>query len=515
MFFSSSKSMSNDRPLILVVDDAPANLNLLSDALEQAGYRIQAAPSGEVALRIVQRARPDLILLDIVMPGINGIETCRRLKQREATREIPVVFITAQDETKSLVEGFRAGGVDYITKPFVVDEALARVRTHVTLHRQAEELRRANEALRAEIEGRHRAETSLKAATDRLTELSRREAERWGLSNFIGRSAAFEALLEELRKLHQFGANTNVLITGESGSGKEWIARAAHYGGARASGPFVAMNCSAIPDELAESLLFGHVKGAFTGATSDRKGCFEQADGGSLFLDEIGDMPGSLQVKLLRVLETGIVTPVGGHEERRVDTRVIAATNAELLSAVAEGRFRNDLYFRLARFTIEVPSLRERREDIPLLAGHFIERLAAEMGMPKPSITPEAMEALIQHDYPGNIRELKNLIERALIETGGEAIQTEHLRFVSGLPAGKGSLTEASSATPPDRKSSDEDRILEWARTRGSINNTECRELLQVGMQRACYLLRKLHLAGKLERDHSGRWAVYRLAPPG
>jgi DNA-binding NtrC family response regulator len=221
------------------------------------------------------------------------------------------------------------------------------------------------------------------------------------------------------------------LINGESGTGKELVARAIHSGSPRARGPFVPVNCVAVPQELAESMFFGHLKGAFTGATMDRKGYFELAHDGTLFLDEIGDMPPLLQAKLLRVLEDGRVTPLGSTREKLVNVRVVAATNADLESRVASGHFRQDLYFRLAQFTVQLPPLRARREDVPLLAAHFLELFATEMGMKSPRMTATALAVLRAHPYPGNVRELKNVIERALIESGGEPIRPEHLKLGS------------------------------------------------------------------------------------
>ncbi|MBE7504516.1 MAG: sigma-54-dependent Fis family transcriptional regulator [Verrucomicrobiales bacterium] len=285
---------------VLVVDDLPDNGNLLRQTLEPQGYEVLLAPDGEAALRIAREAYPEVILLDVIMPGLDGFETCRQLKRIDTTRAIPVIFITARDETESMIEGFRAGGVDYITKPFQAEEVLVRVRTHLTLHRQAEELRCKNQELQAEIEKRQQAEASLKTADERLSLLTQQEAARWGLEGFVGRSNAVQRLVQDIRRLHQFGLNTSVVISGESGTGKELIARAIHYGHPRTRGAFVAVNCSAIPAELFESTLFGHRKGAFSGATSDHQGCFERADGGTLFLDEIGDLPLTLQAKLLR-----------------------------------------------------------------------------------------------------------------------------------------------------------------------------------------------------------------------
>lgn len=506
---------------VLVVDDMLANRNLLREALEPQGYEVLLAPDGEAALRIAQEARPDVILLDVIMPRLDGFEVCRRLKRDEATRSIPVIFITAKDEAESMMEGFQAGGVDYITKPFQAEEVLVRVRTHLTLHRQAEELRRKNQELQAEIERRQQAEAALKTADQRLSLISQQESARWGLAGFVGKSVAVQRLVQDIRRLHQFGLNTTVLISGESGTGKELIARAIHYGHPHARGPFVAMNCAAIPAELAESTLFGHVRGAFTGATSNHQGCFEQANGGTLFLDEIGDMPLAMQAKLLRVLESGHIVQVGGTQERLTEVRVVAATNAELQPDLAAGKFRQDLYFRLARFTIEVPPLRERREDIPLLADHLLGQLAGEMGMPKPRLTADALPLLERYDYPGNIRELKNLIERALIESGGGDVGPEHVHFVHEFRGVNLPPTSAPRQAPDPgicgtgshgaRRLSAEERILAYAAQHGGINNPECRDVLGVGMQRACYLLRKLHLAGRLQRDHSRRWAHYRL----
>jgi len=417
---------------ILLVDDVPSNLAVLTSALEPEGYELFAADSGASALNIAVKARPDLILLDIMMPGMDGLETCRRLKQVSVLSEIPVIFITARSEIENVVAGFRVGGVDYVVKPFQAEEILTRVATHLNLNRLTRELREKNRALEirtaeltAEIDRRHRVETALQQAGDQLAVFSGLEASRGDITGLIGGARPLQKVVEEIRRLHQF-PNTSVLITGESGTGKELVARAIHFGSTRARAPFVPMNCVAIPAELAESILFGHLKGSFTGATTNRKGCFELADGGTLFLDEIGDMPPALQVKLLRVLEDGIVTPVGASESRHVDVRVIAATNADLDARVAAGTFRPDLFFR---YTVSTPPLRDRIDDVPLLAAHFLKIFAADMGQPPSGISRPALAALQSYDFPGNIRELKNIIERALIESGGDMILPEHLRL--------------------------------------------------------------------------------------
>ncbi|MCI0536252.1 MAG: sigma-54 dependent transcriptional regulator [Verrucomicrobiales bacterium] len=520
---------------ILVVDDIVANRNLLREHLETQGYEVLLAPDGETALKAATRALPDLVLMDVMMPGWNGFETCRRLKQNEGTRGIPVIFITAADETLSMVEGFQAGGVDYITKPFQAEEVLIRVKTHLENARLTKivveknrELGAANERLRQEMAGRRKAEASLATADEQLSLISKIEAERWGVAGLVGRSPTLAKILDQVRKVQPL-PSTSVLITGESGTGKELIARAIHFGSPRATKPFLPVNCSAIPADLAESLFFGYVKGAFSGAVSDKKGYFDSAQGGTLFLDEIGDMPLALQAKLLRALETGRMLPLGAAQEKALDVRIVAATNADLQAEIAAGKFREDLYFRLARFVAEVPPLRDRREDIHLLAEHFLKVLSAEMGLGNPGINREALTRLGSYDYPGNVRELKNLIERALIESGGGTIEPEHLRFLREphLASTAQSDTWLNAELSPEGErcgnssgekqiarssnSGEEEAILNYVRQHGTINNTQCRELLAVGIHRAWYLLRKLQRRGSLVQDNSRRWALYRL----
>ncbi len=418
---------------VLLVDDVPANLTVLAATLENEGYEILAVPSGGTALKVAGKAQPRLILLDILMPGMDGLETCRRLKGEPTTKDIPVIFLTARGDTESIVAGFRAGGVDYIVKPFQTEEVASRVATHLQVSRLTRQLIENNQALEvrtaqltAEVEHRHQVETALQRADDKLAAFSDVEAARGSLAGLVGNSQPVRQLIDQIQRLHQF-QNTSVLVVGESGTGKELVARAIHFGSARAKAPFVPVNCVAIPAELAESILFGHVKGAFTGAAADRKGCFELANGGTLFLDEIGDMPALLQVKLLRVLEDGCVTPIGASSAVKVDIRIIAATNADLDARIADGSFRQDLYFRLARYTIATPPLRSRLEDVPLLASHFLRVFAAEMGLKEPALSSAAVEVLKAYDFPGNVREFKNIIERALIESGGGMILPEHL----------------------------------------------------------------------------------------
>lgn len=508
-------------PEILIIDDIAANRELLQQTLEPQGYEIIAVPSGTIGLHIAQQACPDLILLDIVMPeSIDGFETCRRFKTNPVTHHIPVIFITARDDEAAITEGFAAGAVDYITKPFRPKEVLLRVATHLKISQLTRSLQEQNAQLEAEMGRRQRAEHERNMAIDaqqrsdeQLQHLSRQEAEHWGIAGFIGHSPTITRILNDVRRL-QDNVTTSVLITGESGTGKELIARAIHFGGPRAKGPFIPVNCSAIPADLAESTFFGHVRGAFTGAHTSRQGCFELADKGTLFLDEIGDMPLALQAKILRVLEDGYITPIGGTQQRRVDVRVLAATNADLPGKIAAGEFRSDVYFRLARFTVEVPPLRARQEDIPMLAQHFLTTFATEMGKKQAHLSQTALQRLQAYDFPGNIRELKNIIERAMIASEGLLIQPEHLHF---LPRTITPRVPAASRTPlaleiPQRPPTEEDRILAYVRQNGSIGNAECQAFLQVDRHHAFYRLDKMLHEGHLVSQGMGRGRRYYLA---
>ena len=445
---------------VLLVDDQPANLDILCRVLETRGYEIFLAPGGHQALRIADRVGPDLILLDVVMPDMDGFAVCSRLKEDEKTRRIPVIFITGRDLKEDIVAGFAAGSVDYITKPFQEEEVLARVQTHLQIDNLTRELSAKNEELVQKNQALEEQIAQRKVLKGQLSVLSEREAERWGLEEFVGNSPTMQRIFTDIRRMQE-SATTSVLITGESGTGKELVARAIHFGSARRDGPFVPVNCAAMPSELAESMLFGHLKGAFTGADADRVGYFEMAHEGTLFLDEIGEMPLQLQAKLLRVLEDGEVWRLGAREGKKVDFRLVAATNKELPRRIQEDTFRQDLYFRLARFTVEAPPLRQRRDDIPLLARHFLQLFAGEMGRDAPELNPQVIERLQQYDFPGNVRELKNVVERALIESDGEAIQPYHLYF---LPDEMPDTAALDSAAMPSGLPLDLDQAAERAK---------------------------------------------------
>jgi DNA-binding NtrC family response regulator len=376
---------------VLIVDDELLNRDLLEQELLEAGYRTLSATNGVQAIEIAAQARPDLILLDAMMDGLDGFETCERLKGADATRAIPVIFLTALTDTEIKVRAFAVGAVDYVTKPFQTEELLARVSTHI--------------ALRREIDAHRRSKATIQYLVEEM-----RHA-------MVGDSPALKRVLEQIAQVAPTGST--VLIQGETGTGKELVARAIHDASVRRERPLVKLNCAALPRELVESELFGHEKGAFTGALQQRRGRFELADGGTLFLDEVGELPLDTQAKLLRVLQEREFERVGGTRSLSVDVRVIAATNRDLQSQVAAGRFRSDLFYRLNVFPIVVPPLRERRNDIPRLVQHFAARNARKLGRMLEGISPAFMDRATAYDWPGNIRELENVVERALIMSRG------------------------------------------------------------------------------------------------
>ncbi len=423
---------------ILLVDDQPANLDILRRVLEAQGYKVLLAPSGEVALRTASRVVPDLILLDVMMPGMDGYEACRRLKQEEATRAIPVIFVTAQDQTEALVSGFQAGGVDYITKPFREEEVLMRAQTHLRLNYLARELAEKNRELLHKNQQLEEEIALRRILRGQLSQAAEQEARRWGLEGFVGKSPAMQRISSEIQSLQE-EADAPVLIAGESGTGKELIARAIHFNSSRREGMFVPVDCAEIPQDMqsldrrtqALSLLFGHVRGAFSGADADREGCFQLAHGGTLFFDEIGRVPAPLQVTLLRALQQGEVCRLGEQKGRKVEVRLVAATQTDLKQQVEAGAFRQEFYAYLSRQVIAVPPLRQRPEDIPLLAEHFLRLFMKEMGRESPGLNAEAAEVLKGYSFPGNVRELKSAVERALLESGGRELRAEHVRFLA------------------------------------------------------------------------------------
>ncbi len=442
---------SDDLVSILVVDDTLTNIKLLLDLLGREGYRVLVARNGESGLEQARYARPTVILLDVMMPGMDGLETCRRLKADPTLKDVPIIFMTALGDLEDKVKGFSAGGADYIVKPFQNEEVLARVRTHVQLRQLQLDAVDANLRLEKRVAERTQ---ELKSALDEVERLKTRlEQENTYLQQeisehthhheIIGNSPALRAVLANVDMVAD--ASTSVLIHGETGTGKELIARALHERGRRRARPMVKLNCSAISAGLVESELFGHVKGAFTGASDRRVGRFELANGGTIFLDEVSELPLDTQTKLLRVLQEGEFEPVGSSKTVKVDVRVIAATNRDLQKDIAAGRFRADLFYRLNVFPINVPALRDRREDIPVLAQHFLERFARKFGKALERIDPESLRRLQEYSWPGNIRDLQNTIERAAILSSGDSLQVSWALEASSTGAGAVSAPPASN----------------------------------------------------------------------
>ena len=386
---------------MLIVDDEPLNVDLLEQELRAANYDTRACSSGREALDIAAREQPDLILLDVMMSGMDGYETCRRLKASDGVRDIPVIFLTALSDTFDKVRGFGAGAVDYVSKPFEPAELLARIGTHIALRREIDAHRKSRATVKYLIE---------EIRSDRA---------------IIGDSPAMRRLREQVEQVAP--TDSTVLLQGETGTGKELVARAIHDASPRRSRPLVKINCAALPRELVESELFGHERGAFTGATQQRRGRFELADGGSLLLDEIGELPLEVQAKLLRALQEREFERVGGSQTLRVDVRIIAATNRDLESQVRASVFRSDLYYRLNVFPIRVPPLRERREDIPALIERFAAVATRKVGRPLTAISPLFLERACAYEWPGNVRELENLVERALIVARDGVLEADHL----------------------------------------------------------------------------------------
>jgi len=450
---------------VLIVDDGPLNVDLLEQELGAAGYRTLSATSGEEALAAAAKSRPDLILLDVMMDGIDGYEVCKRLKASEATRAIPVVFLTALAETFEKVRAFGAGAVDYLTKPFETEELLARVGVHI--------------ALRREIEAHRKADATIHCLVEEIR--SDRDA-------IVGDSPALRRVLALAAQVAP--TDSTVLIQGETGTGKELVAQAIHDRSPRRERPLVRINCAALPRDLVESELFGHEKGAFTGAVQQRRGRFELADGGTLLLDEVGELPLEAQAKLLRVLQEHEFERVGGARSLRADVRVIAATNRDLQAQIAAGDFRSDLYYRLNVFPIAMPPLRERRDDIPRLVQHFAAKAARKLGKTLKGIAPAFIEQASAYDWPGNIRELENLIERAMIMSDGTRLDATEL-FSRASPSDKASPAAQADATLEEIERAHIRRVLE--RTRWAIEGERgAARLLRLNPRTLLGRLRKL-----------------------
>jgi len=389
---------------VLVADDEAIVRESLRDWLGDVGHQVLTAENGPQALEVIRKEKPAVLITDLVMPGMDGIELMK--KARELLPGIEVIIITAYGSIPTAINAIREGAYDYIEKPFCPERAEILIEKLME-HRR---LREENIALQQKLEERYRFE------------------------NIIAKSPRMQQVIEVIKVVAK--SNATVLITGDTGTGKELVARAVHSQSYRRDRPFVAVSCAALPESLLESELFGHEKGSFTGAYAQKKGKFEAADGGTLFLDEIGEMSANIQVHLLRVLEEKEFNRVGGNEPIKVDVRVISATNRDMKEAIARGKFREDLYYRLNVVNIELPPLRERTEDIPLLAEHFLKGFALENQKEIAGFSPEATDFLLKHDWPGNVRELENAIERAVILAHNPVIEAADLSQQELVPAG-------------------------------------------------------------------------------
>ena len=400
---------------ILIVDDEQGIRGALTQLLEYEGYDVKAVRNAVDGITEYEKWRPQLVFMDVKMAGIDGIEALRKIREKDATAV--VVMISGHATIQTAVEATQLGAYDILEKPLDTDRILVTLRNaldHLSLNEE-------NARLKQTIESRY---------------------------EMVGKSFVVKALIDRIEKVGATPAR--VLITGENGTGKELVARALHRRSSRVKGPFIEVNCAAIPGELIESELFGHMKGSFTGAISDRPGKFEQADGGTIFLDEIGDMSLSAQAKVLRVLQDNVVTRIGGVKPVTVDVRVLAATNKNVEEEIAAGRFREDLFYRLNVVPMAVPPLRERREDIPLLIAHFMNVLTEREGVPPRGIDAEAVKRLAELEWPGNVRELRNTIERLLILAAGPRITTSDIDRLVGRRAaadgtGLGALTDCAT----------------------------------------------------------------------
>ncbi len=445
---------------ILVTDDEPAQRELVGGFLRKHGFEVTEAADGRQALARFKQEPFDLVLTDQKMPDLSGLELLEGV--RAITPEAAVMIMTAYGTIETAVSAIKAGAADYLTKPVNLDELLHRI--HQVQERQR--LLTENRELRDALVGRHRVE------------------------GIIGESGQMQEVLSLVRRVAP--SDATVLIRGESGTGKELIAKAIHYASPRASGLLVKVNCAALPETLIESELFGHEKGAFTGAVSARKGRFELADGGSLFLDEIGDLPAPVQVKLLRVLQEREVERVGSSRPITVNVRLLAATHRSLESLVREGRFRDDLYYRINVVSVVLPPLRERREDLPLFIDHFLRTFAAKNAKTIRGLSREARETLLRYDYPGNVRELENVIERAVVLTRDEVIGLADLPLTLAEPApepeaGAGLIAAVEGL---------ERRMIREALAQANGTQTRAADLLGISERVLRYKLKKYGLSG-------------------
>lgn len=444
---------------ILIVEDEPKMRRLLEISLGEEGHAIHTAPDAETGLKCFQREEIHLVLTDLKLPGMNGLEFLREVKQWNPS--VPIVVMTAFGSVETAVEAMKAGASDYVLKPFSMAEMKLVVRKELDVQKVREENRSLREAL----------------------------GKRYHYQNIIARSARMQEVLALVERVAP--TNSTVLLGGESGVGKDLIARAIHQNSRRATGPFIKLNSTAIPDTLFESELFGYEKGAFTGANTSKPGKFELADKGSLFLDEIGDVPAPIQVKLLRVLQEREFERLGGTKTLKVDVRLIAATNKDLRAALEQGTFREDLYYRLNVVPVDIPPLREHKEDIPDLVNHFLERFNRDNGKRTESITPAALKLLMEYHWPGNVRQLENTVERAVALSAKPVIDVDDIQLDAGGPraaAGTGTALLPEGMTLEQW----EDEMIREALRRANGNKSQAARMLGLSRNALRYRLSRI-----------------------
>ena len=446
---------------ILIIDDEENFRHMLSVILKKEKYEVDTASNGEEGLQKIGAEDFDQILCDIRMPGMDGLDFLKEVQKREI--DASVIMMSAYGSIDTAIEAMKLGAYDYISKPFKPDEIILTLRKA----EERERLRKENEFLRKEIK------------------------KEYSFENIVSKNEKMQKMFEVIRKVAQY--KSTILITGESGTGKELVARALHYNSDRAKNPFIPVNCGAIPENLLESELFGHAKGAFTDAIRTKKGLFEEADGGTLFLDEIGELPLLLQVKLLRVLQEGEIRRVGESKPIQVDVRIVAATVKDLAKEVSEGKFRDDLFYRLNVLPVHIPPLRERKEDIPLLVNHFINVHNQSLNKRVAGIEPKALETLMNYRWYGNVRELENTIERAIVLTDGENIGLDNLPYEIQNFEDKEQLPSLAEEEYSIKKTSKilERNLIQKALKQTKGNHTHAARLLEISHRALLYKIKE------------------------
>lgn len=460
---SATSSHSESAHRILIIDDEAAIRESLETLLSLEGYTIETATDGDAGLDRIDRASYDLVLLDLALPGKNGLEILQLIRERYA--DLPVIMITAYGTVDNVVEAIRTGAQNFVQKPWDNEKLLADIRAAIA---------------------RYRAETE-------NIQLKRALKQRYNFENIIGKSEVMLSIFDLIAQVAP--SRSTVLIQGESGTGKELIAKALHANSPRRDKPFVPVNTGAVPSDLLESTLFGHVKGSFTSAIATKKGLFDIANGGTLFLDEIATMGMDTQAKILRVLQDRRFMQLGGVQEIQVDVRIITATNVDLRQAVREGKFREDLYYRLNVITVDLPPLRSRREDIPLLATHFLKRYSDENDLPLRSLSPDAIRALVDYDWPGNVRELENVIERGVVLSSNPTINSDLLPgHLTGRSYSSSLLEHNPNASLFDIIEDIERRIIVDKLERSNWNQTEAAEQFRIPLSTLNQKIKRLNI---------------------